>query len=153
MNKTLWPALTLLTLSPALAATGEVLDATPATLVQVLRSAGYQPTLKPGDAKTSPSIQVGSGEDTVWLYFSGCKAGVCTRVTASNGFEVGQDSAELGPMLAKWNADWYTQAYLDKDGAYLDGTYLLQGGYTRANFVAWFKTYLNELAEFENTLP
>lgn len=145
-------ALSLAALPTARAATAEVLDAKPASLVEVLGDEGYKPELRPGDDKTQPSIVLKANGDSVYLYFSGCKDGVCRRVTASNGFEFPKDRGGLTKVMAGWNAEWYTQAYEEDDGVYLDASYLLTGGYTKANFVAWFDAYLEEMSQFEDKL-
>lgn len=145
-------ALSLAALSTAQAATAEVLDARPASLVRVLGDEGYKPELRPGDSKTAPSIALGANGDSVYLYFSDCRDGVCRRVTASNGFEFPKDRSGLTKVLAGWNAEWYSQAYEAEDGVYLDASYMLTGGYTKTNFMAWFDAYLDELGEFGNKL-
>lgn len=145
-------ALSLAALTPARAATADVLDAKPASLVKVLGEGGYKPQLRPGDSKTQPSIVLKVNGDNVYLYFSGCKDGVCRRVTASNSFEFPKDRSGLAGTLAGWNSEWYSQAYEDKDGVYLDASYILEGGYTKANFKAWFDAYLEELGEFGDKL-
>lgn len=156
MKRPLFPlafaALSLSAFAPAHAATAEVLDGKPASLIKVLGDEGYKPELRPGDAKTQPSIMLKVSGDNVYLYFSGCADGACRRVTASNGFEYPKDRSGLAAMLAAWNAEWYSQAYEDQDGVYLDASYLLTGGYTRANFLAWFSSYLNDMHEFQNKL-
>ncbi|SMB78216.1 YbjN domain-containing protein [Deinococcus hopiensis] len=145
--------LSLTLLSSAHAVTADVLDAKPATLVKVLSEAGYKPTLRPGDAKTDPSIVLKVKDTTVYLYFDNCKNGLCSRVTASSGFEFPDDLAALPRTLATWNAEWYTQAYQQEDdGVYLDASYVLTGGYTKANFKAWFGDYLDELNDFADEL-
>ncbi|WP_083922596.1 YbjN domain-containing protein [Deinococcus aquatilis] len=145
-------ALVLSALPSAHAAMAEILDAKPASMVKALSDAGYKPELRPGDTKTPPSIALKVNGDPVYLYFSGCKDGLCTRATASNGFEFPKDRNGLAKVLAGWNAEWYSQAYEDKDGVYLDASYTLTGGYTKANFKAWFDAYLDELSEFGDKL-
>lgn len=151
MIKLVFPALVLASLPVAAAATGEVLDGSPATVVQVLIAAGYQPTLRPGDATTEPSIVFKSDGEELYLYLSGCKAGECKRATVSTRYDRTKMKTPLEPILANWNANWYTQAYLDKDGdPYLDGSYYLSGGYTRTNFLNWVRDYLSEMDDFDN---
>ncbi|MPY66412.1 YbjN domain-containing protein [Deinococcus sp. SDU3-2] len=145
-------ALSLAALTPARAATADVLDAKPASLVKVLSEGGYKPQLRPGDSKTQPSIALKVKGDDVYLYFSGCKDGMCRRVTASNGFEFPKDRSGLAKVLADWNAEWYSQAYEGEDGVYLDASYLLAGGYTKANFTAWLDAYLEEYGDFGDKL-
>ncbi|SMB78183.1 YbjN domain-containing protein [Deinococcus hopiensis] len=145
-------ALSLAVLSPAHAAAADVMDAKPASLVKLLSEAGYKPQLRAGDAKTQPSIALKVQENDVYLYFSGCKDGLCRRVTASNGFEFPKDRSGLAGTLAGWNAEWYSQAYEDKEAVYLDASYMLTGGFTKANFNAWFGEYLEELGEFGDKL-
>jgi hypothetical protein len=145
-------ALSLGAFAPAQAVTADVLDARPDSLVRVLSEEGYKPELRPGDDKGGPSIVLKANGDTMLLYFSGCQDGLCRRVTASNGFEFPRDRGGLTRMLADWNAEWYSQAYEDKDGVYLDASYTLTGGYTRANFTAWFDAYLEEYSEFGDKL-
>lgn len=156
MKRSLLPltlaAFSLSALAPAHAATAEVIDAKPASLVKVLGDEGYKPELRPGDDKTQPSIVLKANGDSVYLYFSGCKNGLCTRVTASNGFEFPKDKNGLAGKLASWNSQWYSQAYEDKDGVYLDASYMLTGSYTKANFVAWLGAYLDELDKFADEL-
>ncbi|GGO31894.1 YbjN domain-containing protein [Deinococcus humi] len=144
--------LSLTALAPAHAVTADVLDARPASLVKVLSDEGYKPELRPGDDKTQPSIALKVSGDTIYLYFSGCENGLCRRVTASNGFEFPKDRGGLTKMLAGWNAEWYSQAYEDKDGVYLDASYMLTGGYTKANFTAWFDAYLEDYGDFGEKL-
>ncbi|MBB6018182.1 YbjN domain-containing protein [Deinococcus radiopugnans] len=136
--------------SVAAAASGPVLDARPATLVQVLTAAGYQPSLRLGDAKTDPSIAVKVNGEALYLYLSGCKAGDCQRVTVSTRYDRSKMKANLVDLISTWNANWYTQAYLDKDGdPYLDASYFLTGGYTQTNFLNWLRDYLSEMDEFD----
>ncbi|MDB5045699.1 MAG: hypothetical protein JWQ08_1749 [Deinococcus sp.] len=136
----------------AQAAAAEVLEARPTSLMKVLSDEGYKPELRPGDDKTQPSIVLKASGEPLYLYFSGCKEGLCRRVTASSGFEFPNDKSHLAKTLADWNAEWYSQAYEDKDGVYLDASYLLTGGYTKVNFVEWLGTYLDDLDEFGDRL-
>ncbi len=145
-------ALALAATVSAHAASADVLAATPAALVGVLTEEGYKPQLRPGDAQNQPSIVLKANGDTVYLYFSGCKDGLCRRVTASNGYEFPKDRTNLAKTLAAWNAEWYSQAYEDKDAVYLDASYVVTGGYTKSNFTAWFDTYLNDMSEFADKL-
>ncbi|WP_295822310.1 YbjN domain-containing protein [uncultured Deinococcus sp.] len=146
-------ALTLL--SSGVAATGEVLDGKPETVVQVLKQAGYATTYRPGDLKDGPTITLKVNGEDVYLYLYGCKPEGCTRLTASNGYETDVTSAAVLSYIGNWNYDNYTQAYIDPEdkAAYLDSSYLLTGGYTRANLVAWLREYLDDLPDFETDLP
>lgn len=155
MKRLFASALALSLLSSGVAATGEVLDGKPATVMQVLTKAGYAATMKAGTGDDGPTITVKLKSEDVFLYLDGCKAGVCTRLTASNGYEVDTSADEVVGYVAAWNVENYSQAYLDTEegSAYLDASYLLTGGYTRANMVAWLGAYLSDLNDFEADLP
>ncbi|THF83981.1 YbjN domain-containing protein [Deinococcus sp. KSM4-11] len=147
--------LALSLLSSGLAVTGEVLDGRPATVMQVITQAGYSAKLSPGDSKTGPSITLNIDGDTVYLDLEGCKADLCTRVNATTGYDADTSSDEVIQYVNDWNLTNYSQAYLsnEEDSAYLDASYLMTGGYTRANLLAWLKAYLDDLTEFANDLP
>lgn len=163
MNKLTLSAAALLlsaSLSPALAGGadapvlggGQVQAATPATVAAGLRAAGYQVTVNPAQADEDPSLSVVAGEYELDVWFSGCQAGSCDRVTASTGWEVGEEEADLA-FLNEWNGNYFTQAYVYEDSYYLDSTLTLKGGYTRAALNAWMSDFLTDVADFGAELP
>ncbi|GHF55822.1 hypothetical protein HNQ07_003303 [Deinococcus metalli] len=149
------PVLALLVFSSGRAATGEVLDSRPATVLQVVTQAGYSAKLNPGDSKNGPFITLTIDGDVVYLNLEGCKADGCKRVDATTGYDADTSSDEVTEYVNGWNASHYTQAYSDteEEVAYLDSSYLMTGGYTRANMVAWLKAYLDDLTDFADNLP
>lgn len=153
MKKTLMlVTLSALCATPALAA-ATVLDAKPESIMTVLKGEGFKPEFKPGDAKTNPSILVKISGNTFYFYFTGCKDGVCKRVNTSNGFEKPEKADGLAEKLAKWNAEWYSQAYQEQNGTvYLDGSYVLTGGFTADNFLAWLDSYSDDYDAFYKNL-
>ncbi|WP_264778271.1 YbjN domain-containing protein [Deinococcus aetherius] len=153
--KTLLALIALSAAATSLAAptTPTILDAKPSAIVDLLKNEGYKPEFKPGDDKTSPSITVKSEGNSFYLYFTGCKDGVCKRLSTTNGFERPSKADDLAAKITAWNAKWYSQAYEEKDGSvYLDASYVLTGGFTAANFLAWFDAYKTEYDEFTNTI-
>jgi len=144
--------LTALTAAPAFA-TATVFDAKPASVVELLKGEGYKPEFKAGDDKTSPSLKVKFDGESLFMYFSGCQNGVCRRLNVSTSFERPKDASGLAAKLARWNAEWYSQAYEDKDGTvYLDASYVLTGGFTAENFLAWLESYKGDFDKFYDGL-
>jgi hypothetical protein len=131
---------------------GQVQAATPETVAAGLRAAGYQVTVNPAQADEDPSLSVVAGDYELDVWFSGCQAGRCDRVTASTGWELGEDKADL-EFLNEWNGNYFTQAYVYEDSYYLDSTLTLRGGYTRAALQAWMSDFLTDVADFGAELP
>ena len=121
-------------------------------MVKLLRDEGYTPVLKPGDTNATSSIVFKASGNTLYLYFYGCKDGSCERALLSNAFEFPKDKSGLAKKFSDWNSTKYTQAYDSADGVNLDAPYLLTGGYTKANFIAWLDLYLADYSEFEKQL-
>lgn len=130
----------------------QVQPATPAAVAAGLREAGYRVTVNSPAQGEAPSLSVVAGKYELDVWFSGCQAGSCARVTASLGWELDGGQPDLA-FLNAWNSDAFTQAYLYKDIYYLDSTLTLRGGYTRAALRAWLSDYLTDVAEFEAGLP
>lgn len=130
----------------------QVQPATPAAVAAGLREAGYRVTVNTPAAGEAPSLSVIAGDYELDVWFSGCEAGTCARVTASLGWELGTDDPDL-TFLNAWNSDAFSQAYAYEDTYYLDSTLTLRGGYTRAALRAWLSDYLSDAAEFEAGLP
>ncbi|WP_170130898.1 YbjN domain-containing protein [Deinococcus yavapaiensis] len=153
MKKTLMlVTLSALSATPAFAA-ATVYEAKPESIMTILKAEGYKPEYKAGDEKTKPSITVKLAGDNYYFYFTGCKNGVCQRINADNGFEKPDKADGLAEKLAKWNAEWYSQAYQEKDGTiYLDSSYIITGGFTAENFLAWLDSYTNDFDEFYKNL-
>ncbi|MBB5233717.1 YbjN domain-containing protein [Deinococcus budaensis] len=126
--------------------------ATPAAVAAGLREAGYRVTVNAPAAGEAPSLSVVAGKYELDMWFSGCQAGSCARVTVSLGWELGADDPDLA-FLNEWNSDAFTQAYVYEDAYYLDSTLTLRGGHTRAALRAWLSDYLSDVAEFGARLP
>lgn len=130
-----------------------VYDARPDAVMAALKAEGFQPTFKPGDERAAPSITVKFQGESLYMYFAGCDDGVCRRLNVTTSFERPENAADLARKLAAWNAEWYSQAYEDKDGfVYLDASYLLTGGFTAANFLAWLDAYKRDFDAFYDQL-
>lgn len=158
MKRLMFTAAALLALSVAQAqiqAPAALLAPTPEALREVLGAEGYRPeTDTPADQK-EPSLKFKVSGDTLYLTFKGCAEGKCKMVSLDNGFErpSTKDAGKVAALLSAWNAKWYTQAYEDKDGdLYLASTYVLTGGYTRANILAWLDVYLEDYERFGKEL-
>ncbi|EYB66525.1 hypothetical protein DEIPH_ctg103orf0055 [Deinococcus phoenicis] len=133
---------------------GQVQAATPAAVAAVLREAGYQVTANPANPDEAPSLTVKAGDYELDVWFSGCKAGSCDRVTASTSWDYSDDEENLDlDLVNEWNGDYFTQAYVYEGSYVLDSTFTLKGGYTRAALKAWMADYLSDAGEFEAALP
>lgn len=131
---------------------GQVQAATVTTVAAGLREAGYRVTVNPAQADEDPSLSVVAGDYELDVWFSGCQAGSCDRVTASTGWELGEEQADL-EFLNEWNSNYFTQAYLYEASYYLDSTLTLRGGYTRVALRAWMSDFLEDVAEFGEERP
>ncbi|GGK96930.1 YbjN domain-containing protein [Deinococcus radiotolerans] len=159
MTRTLLAATLLLSLAaPAVAGgaaapSAQVQPATPAAVMAALKTAGYKVTMNPTAPDRDPSMTFTSGGHEVQVWLSGCKAGVCSRVTASTSWDY-SDAEDLDTaVLNDWNSNYYTQAYAYEGSYYLDSTMPIRGGYTQATLKAWITEYLEDVTYFEDELP
>ncbi|MDV6373012.1 YbjN domain-containing protein [Deinococcus arenicola] len=140
--------------APATGASAQVQAATPAAIAAALREAGYKVTVNPTDADSDPSLSVTAGDYEVDVWLSGCKSGICSRVTASSYWDYSDDEDNLDTELTnEWNGNYYTQAYTYEGSYYLDSTLPIRGGYTKAALKAWMVDYLDDVESFEEELP
>lgn len=156
MRRLLLTTATLFTLSLAHAQTpAPILAPTPDVLREVLSAEGYRPEVQASTDPKEPSLKFKVSGDTLYLTFKGCAAGGCEMVSLDNGFErpKEKDAGKVAALIGAWNAKWYTQAYEDKEGyLYLSSSYVLTGGYTRANVLAWLDVYLKDYERFGQEL-
>lgn len=152
-------AAALLVLSPARAQTpaapAGVLAPSPEALREVLVAEGYRPEVQPSTDPKETGLKFKVSGDTLYLTFKGCVAGRCEMVSLDNGFErpKTKDARAVSALISAWNAKWYTQAYEDQEGVlYLSSSYVLTGGYTRANVLAWLAVYLEDYDRFGEEL-
>lgn len=140
--------------APMTGANAQVQAATPAAVAAALRGAGYKVTMNPTDPDGDPSMTVVVGDAEVDVWLSGCKAGLCSRVTASSYWDYSDAGEGLDTELTnEWNGNYYTQAYIYEDAYYLDSTMPIRGGYTSATLKAWMVDYLDDVSAFEEELP
>ncbi|OLV16610.1 YbjN domain-containing protein [Deinococcus marmoris] len=140
--------------APVTGANAQVQAATPAAIAAALREAGYKVTMNPTDPDSDPSMTVDTGDYEVDVWLSGCKAGICSRATASSYWDYSDDEGSLDTELTNdWNGNYYTQAYVYEGSYYLDSTMPIRGGYTKAALKAWMVDYLDDVSAFEEELP
>lgn len=157
MRRLMFMTTALLAFSPAQAQTGPapttVLPSTPEALREVLSAEGYRPEVQTSTDQKESSLKFKVSGETLYLTFKGCAADGCQMVSLDNGFERPKDGSKVAAMLSAWNATWYTQAYEDKEGyVYLSSSYVLTGGYTKANVLAWLGVYLEDYEKFSHEL-
>ncbi|WP_245808574.1 YbjN domain-containing protein [Deinococcus hopiensis] len=130
----------------------QVLAATPATVAKVFGTAGYRVTVSPASGNEDLSFTLVAGKYELGMWFSGCAGqgidDACLRVTAS--IYDGPDAVKLTVEdVNRWNTHHYTHAYVLEDNTYVDSSFILRGGYTKAALLAWMQAYLDDLGDFE----
>lgn len=131
---------------------GQVQAATPETVAAALRAAGYPVTVNRVGADEDPSLTVRAWGHDLDVFFSGCRAGSCARVTVSFGWAPEDEDSLNLDFVNEWNGNSFTQAYVYEGRYFLDSTLPLRGGYTRAALNAWLTDYLDDMEDFEAEL-
>lgn len=131
---------------------GQVQAATPEAVASALRAAGYPVTVNRAGLDEDPSLRVRAGGHDLNVFFSGCRAGSCARVTASFGWNPQAGDTPDLEFVNEWNSNSFTQAYVYEGRYFLDSTLILRGGYTRAALNVWMTDYLSDLKSFETQL-
>lgn len=150
MNKTfILTAVSILSLGSLGQAQTLITNSTPTAMIALLRGAGY--TAKLDKTGKYPTLDFKSGSYEVSMEFANCVGNNCPTIYVYSGFDF-KDGLDM-IKVNKWNSENYTQVFLDKENdPYLGSVYYTTGGFTKTNFLTWFKAFLDELDTFNKTV-
>lgn len=130
--------------------------ATPSTVLQLVKGAGYSASLDSGGDDPIISITRRGNLPDLNLVLLKCGSGGCQRGFLYTDYAPKElDVQPTGSDMSAWNIDNYTQAYINPDderSVTLNDLYYFVGGFTKANFTRWLKDFSSDADDFDTML-